>query len=279
MSDVAVGLQQYWADELELMRTLPAQVHARQPESIHGLRAAGRRLRSTVRTFSPLIRRRLVGKLDESLAWYNGVLGQARDAEVIVDELAELLGGHPDARELLEHLETERERTAHIADNMLTSAQVGDVLALVEDLVDDPWRKSARAAGRFPSDGRVLRQVRWAERRVAREWTFGPSGSETTDQWLHRLRRRAKSARYAAEAVSATTPGAEPVAEAYARVATLLGVSQDTAVIKEALAHWPGVLVSDAIAVRERLAERARQELPEAIWRALPVGRKGIANK
>lgn len=279
MSDLAAGLQQYWAYELDLMRTLPEQVRSRQPESIHDLRAAGRRLRSTTRTFGPLIRRRLARDLQESLAWYNDVLGQARDAEVIADELSELLADHLDAQELLEHLEAERARTAQIADNMLTSARVDEVLALVEELVTGPWQTSRRGDARPPTDDdappptddKVLRRVRWAEKRVAREWSRGPLGDESTDQWLHRLRRRSKSARYAAEAVTSTTPGAEPVARAYDLVATLLGVMQDTAVIKQALAAWPDVLVADAIAAREKLAQQARTDLPEAIWRAVPA--------
>ena len=44
MAKTAAAVQQYWADQLELMRTLPAEVHSRQPESIHDLRVASRRL-------------------------------------------------------------------------------------------------------------------------------------------------------------------------------------------------------------------------------------------
>ena len=89
MAKTAAAVQQYWADQLELMRTLPAEVHSRQPESIHDLRAASRRLKATVRLYQPLLRPRLANNLIELLDWYNAQLGQARDAEVIAEEVAE----------------------------------------------------------------------------------------------------------------------------------------------------------------------------------------------
>ena len=59
MAKTAAAVQ-YWADQLELMRTLPAEVHSRgQPESIHDLRVASRRLKATVRLYQPLLSPRL----------------------------------------------------------------------------------------------------------------------------------------------------------------------------------------------------------------------------
>lgn len=271
MPNTAASVQQYWADQLELMATLPAQVRARQPESIHDLRAAGRRLKSTIRTYRPLIRRRLARELLASLDWYNAVLGDARDAEVIDLELAELLGERPGAREIIAALDAERGRTAHIADNMLTSARADEVLALVQELVDDPWRRTGRKRDKRSARGSIQRRVRWAERRVAREWRRGPQRGEGTDAWLHRLRRRSKSARYAFESVASVSPEAKSVADAHARVATLLGIVQDTVVIERALAIWPDLLVADVIATRQEMSERALGELPEAIQKAVPA--------
>ena len=95
MAKTAAAVQQYWADQLELMRTLPAEVHSRQPESIHDLRAASRRLKATGRLYQPLLRPRLANNLIELLDWYNAQLGQARDAEVIAEE-ADLLDERPE---------------------------------------------------------------------------------------------------------------------------------------------------------------------------------------
>ena len=266
MAKTAAAVQQYWADQLELMRTLPAEVHSRQPESIHDLRVASRRLKATVRLYQPLLRPRLASNLIELLDWYNAQLGQARDAEVIAQEVADLLGERPGARAVIAALEAEARRTAHIADRMLGSERASQVLQVVAELVDDPWR----ASGGAPADDRVLGRVRWAEKRIARQWRDGPTGGEGPLEWAHQLRRRAKAARYAAESVEGAIPESKKKAAGYARVATLLGIVQDTVVIKRALMVWPTALVADPVAARERLAEEARSEVPQAVRGALP---------
>lgn len=267
----AASIQGYWAEQLDLLRTLPAEVHARQPESIHDLRAAGRRLKATVRTYRPLIRRRLGRKVLRQLSWYNTVLGQARDAEVIADEVGELLGERPGGRAVIAALESERRRTAHLADNMLRSPAAEEVLASVAELVENPWRKSLLRKQQRPGPDQIDRRIRWAERRVAREWRLGPQGGEDDHTWRHRLRRRAKAARYAYESITAAQPAAAETARAYARVATLLGVLQDTIVIRQSLAVWPQVIVADLNAARDELDQQARAEVPQAILDAVPT--------
>lgn len=267
MSKTAADVQEYWQRQLALLNELPDEVFTREPEAIHDLRAAGRRLKSTVRTFRPLIRKPLVDDLLEGLDWYNSVLGQARDAEVIHDTVMTLLGDRPGAGDIDKALGAERDRTATIADHMLTSAGAERVLARVAELVDDPWRDAR--GGRGPRRRKVLRRVHWAQGRVAQVWQDGPQQEETTAVWQHRLRRRAKSARYAAEAVRHTVDGARDVAEAYAELATVLGVIQDTEVISHALRDWPGESAFEALAAQGELAGEARDKLVATVHRAL----------
>lgn len=60
-------------------------------------------------------------------------------------------------------------------------------------------------------------------------------------------------------------------AAGYARVATLLGIVQDTVVIKRALMVWPTALVGEhPVAARERLAAHSPSEVPQAVREALP---------
>ena len=276
MPSSAAAVQQYWAAQLELMRTLPAEVHARQPESVHDLRAAGRRLKATVRLYQPLLRPKSARRVMAQLDWYNALLGQARDAEVIAAEVADLLGHRPGARAVIAALEAEVRRTAHLADNMLTSARAAEVLATVAEFVDNPWRTAATSGQtpsglRVPSGNEVRGRVRWAEERVASEWQAGPADGEDQLTWSHRLRRRAKAARYAAESLETTSHEFEKKATRYARVATLLGIVQDSVVIKQALSVWPMALVGEPVAAREQLAEQAQSEVPQAIAEALPA--------
>lgn len=140
MTPASQSVQRYWADQLDLLLVLREQVRDREPDAIHDIRAAGRRLKATVRVLRPLIKRRLARELLDALDWYNGVLGHARDAEVIHDGTAEYLDQRPGSRAVIASLEAERSRTAHIADNLLTSAGADAVITLVRSLVDDPWR-------------------------------------------------------------------------------------------------------------------------------------------
>ena len=95
---------------------------------------------------------------------------------------------------------------------------------LIAELVADPWSARPDKPSRGPGRNAVLRRVRWAERRVADEWRQGPDREEDEHVWMHRLRRRAKAARYAHESITAAVPESQDAAAAYAKVATLLGV-------------------------------------------------------
>lgn len=267
MPAIGDAVQQYWGEQLELMVTLPAHVAQREPESIHDLRAAGRRVRATVRTFQPLIRKQLAIRLEDGLEWYNGLLGKARDAEVIAEEVAELFTDEPGSGTVLGVLEAEREEAALAADEMLRGPGASRVIGLVGQVAADPWRGSLRSA----DDAPWLDRLDWTVKRVAREWEQGSQTGEAETEWMHRLRRRAKSARYGFESVADSVDGAADRADAFAKVATLLGVVQDTAVIEQAMAIWPDVVVADVLAQRREMAAEALAEVPAAVRAALQI--------
>ncbi len=269
MPKTADSVRAYWQAQLDLMHELPEQVRLRDPDAIHDLRAAGRRTKSTVRTYRPLLRRELAHEVLTELDWYNAQLGVARDAEVIHDEVAQLLDDHPQAREIESRLAAEKERTALIADQMLLSQRAAGVVELVQQLVDDPW---SRRYGAAPGRKWVLRRVLWAERRVVQMWQDGPTADEDSQHWGHRLRRRAKSARYAAESVIAADKSAAQMAAGYAQLSTVLGVIQDCSIIKQTLSTMPPEVVAEAIHTWEARATRALGQLEEAIAVALPPG-------
>ena len=67
-----------------------AELVARDPQTrrdrrtrLHRMRVATRRLRSALATFRPLLDRTRTDPLREELRWLAGVLGAARDAEVM----------------------------------------------------------------------------------------------------------------------------------------------------------------------------------------------------
>lgn len=263
MSSTAAVVQQYWDEQHELMVQLPVKVRAREPESIHDLRAAGRRLKATVRIFNPLIRRRLAAELLAGLDWYNTELGRARDAEVIRDEVGEVITDIAGGAELMTTLRQRAERAAQFTDLVLASERTADIVAAVGELVRRPWRRFG------PSRDEITARVAWAEYRVASQWRHGPVDYEPVHEWQHRLRRSAKAARYANEAVAGAELAATDRAERYASIAKVLGQAQDAVVIRQALASWPAELVTQIVAIFDQRCDEALQQIPSKMQAVL----------
>ncbi|MEK8107646.1 CHAD domain-containing protein [Micromonospora sp. M12] len=130
---------------------------------VHQMRVACRRLRSDLRTFKPLVRRQWSRPLRDELRWLAGVLGAARDAEVLRARLRRTAGADPlspldqGAVDRLDEVLAQRQRQALAAiDEALRSPRY---LALVDSLVlaarapgspagrPSPRRRRSRAGG------------------------------------------------------------------------------------------------------------------------------------
>ena len=213
-----------------------------EPDSVHKMRVATRRLRSALKTFRPLLERERTDPLREELKHLAGVLGAARDAEVLRDRLleqvhaepAELVLG-PVAQSIADELGG-RYRKAHRA--VVRELDGGRYLQLLEDLsallADPPLTERA---------GRKARKE--LPRLVGRVWhrlrdTHAAAESAQTEteraHLLHEVRKTAKQARYAGEAV-APVVGRDAVqfAARAEAVQEALGEHQDSVVSREAL--------------------------------------------
>jgi CHAD domain/Phage integrase family len=85
------------------------------PEAVHQARVGIRRLRSTLRTFKPLLDQDWVGRLRDELKWLANLLGDVRDAEVLHARLTRRVAGLPEGdaaagRRLLQDLLGQRDR-------------------------------------------------------------------------------------------------------------------------------------------------------------------------
>lgn len=270
MAAAAEGVETYWAGQLDLMRSLPAAVLAREPDAVHDLRAAGRRLRSTIRVFGPLLRRAPAGRLAGELSWYNDILGAARDAEVMAGQLGGMLGA--EAPGLITDLERRREELTCRADEMLASRRAGGLLEAVGEFVASAWRSSVDRGGKGPKRTLLVGRLDHAEARVAAAWRTVAGRPDDLPAAEHRLRRRAKTARYTLEALDGTVPHSSRRAERYAALTSRLGIMQDAAVIADALGGDPSGHAEALISEQRGRAEAARLGLPEAVRAALPGG-------
>ncbi|MBO0775396.1 MAG: CYTH and CHAD domain-containing protein, partial [Actinobacteria bacterium] len=99
-------VQAYLTGQAVTLKSLDPMVRRDEPDSVHQMRVATRRLRGTLRSFRQVIRQEDTAELAASLQWLGRLLGGARDGEVLAGRLlaelrrtpAELLLGPVEAR-------------------------------------------------------------------------------------------------------------------------------------------------------------------------------------
>ncbi|PSK97562.1 CHAD domain-containing protein [Haloactinopolyspora alba] len=202
------------------------------PETVHQLRVAARRLRSGLRTFRPLVDKTWAKQLRTELAWFARSLGELRENTVLLDRLERHSAGLPadlpadDVRALLAESLGARIGAANArALALLNSTRYLDlherlVAAAHEAPTTAPADESARSS--LPP-------------LVAKSWErLAASCAQLhqdlpDDQW-HEARLEAKRTRYAAEAVAPTLGGdAKAFAKRLEKLTDVLGEHQDAA--------------------------------------------------
>jgi CHAD domain-containing protein len=240
-------------------------------EDLHRFRVATRRARAIIRATRPLLGDELK-PLGEELKWLAGVLGPARDLDVLLERLragARTLGvDAPAAGTIIATLEDERE-------------QLHD--AVLEALADDRYLRlldlfAASVASLKDLDAPGgLRPLASAELRklvkAARELSDDP-----TDDELHALRIRAKRARYAAElaVIAHSGKALSRYLTAVKELQDVIGEHQD-AVVAEAklrqIARSKTAIAAGRLIERERDRRRERRgRYPDVLARTLRRG-------
>lgn len=217
------------------------QVRRDLPDAVHKARVATRRLRSALRTFRPLLDRSLTDPLRVELRWLAGVLGEARDVEVLHARLRRLLAEEPSelvmgpVAERVETVLGRRYREAHA--RAVAALDDPRHLALLDDLeqlvASPPFRDTARGPAREVLAPLVTKSWRALDRTMR---AAERAGGAQRDELLHEARKRAKAARYAAESVEpAFGRDATRFARAMEELQEVLGEHQDGIVLRDAL--------------------------------------------
>lgn len=266
------------------------------PDAVHQVRVASRRLRSALKTFRPVLDRTRVRLVRDELRWYAGVLGGARDAEVLRERLAGAAradagwagsaadDGAPDEAEatalaIEAELGEEHARAHAEVVEALDGERYRALVAAVEALVADP---PLTTQGRLPASQVLLRRVRRTHRELRElvEAALDTPPGEERDVAVHEARKAGKRARYAAEALSPVWPEAAEYAKATKRLQTDLGDHQDSVVARAALhrlaATGRGAPHAFALGrlhgLEQAAADRAEVALPE-LWDAASSAR------
>ncbi|MET7364689.1 CYTH and CHAD domain-containing protein [Streptomyces sp. NPDC005566] len=258
------------------------------PDSVHRLRVATRRLRSTFRTYRRILDRAVTDPLRVELKWLAGELGVGRDQEVLDKRLRSGVAGLPDT--LVLGPVSARLRLSSVSGSagarrrVLSALDTDRYLALLDSLdallADPPLRSDA---GRDPGDAlprAVLKDYERLATRVGHALEQCPGHDR--DLAMHEARKAAKRVRYAGEAARpALGKPAKKFAKRIKAVQKVLGEHQDSVVARDALralavqAHGAGesAFTWGLLYGQEEAAAADRErELPEVWARASDPG-------
>ncbi len=210
-----------------------------EPDAVHQMRVATRRARSALQAFGEIVDKARTRPLCDELKWLASVLGEARDAEVLLDRFtgdlaaipAELITGPVQTR-ITEHFASVQKQARVAATRALDGKRYLTLLNDLDVLVADP-PLTPLAAGKA---GKALgKPVRRAERRLRRALAVVPAAQDK-DAAIHEARKAAKRARYAAEAaMPALGSKARRQAKRTKRLQGLLGDHHDSVVARMVL--------------------------------------------
>ncbi len=235
------------------------------PEGVHQVRVAVRRLRAVLKAGVPD-----AGELRDELGWLGGELGPVRDLDVVLGYFRGQTAGF-DARELaavdrlLAPLAVDRERARKRMVKALRGKRYAALLVALTAVSTSP-RVVVPSKKEPDLTGVIVRPVRKLRALAA------TMAADATDDELHELRLRGKRLRYAAELAEST--GGKPVrrlVRATRALQEVLGDHQDAVVAEDRVrALLKKTTDPEEAFVAGRLVEReqVRQAATRSTWRA-----------
>jgi CHAD domain-containing protein len=208
----------------------------RGQDPIHDTRVAIRRLRSTLRVFRKVLDRSAIGDFDGELRWFAALLGDVRDCQVqyrrftaALDEFPEELVLGPVRSHVRNELQSiELPARVRVRDAMDSPRYLAIMSVLRNWRTNPPVRPGT-------TKGQLIRKARRAGRKADRRLTVALRDGD--DAMLHRARKAAKRARYAAEMLRPIggAKRTKRMRKHYKGIQSVLGDHQDTVVASAAL--------------------------------------------
>jgi CHAD domain-containing protein len=227
------------------------------PEDLKRFRIATRRARALIRATHRLLDGRLA-ELEAELRWLGGVLGPARDLDVLLERLHSLEGELGDgAAPIVALIEQERNDARQTMLAALESPRYNELLA-----------RFAFDLGRLETSRSHigLRKLAATETKRLRK-AYDSLGAAPRDDDLHALRIKVKRARYSTEL--AARKRREDMLRALKGLQDVIGEHQDSIVAEQrlrSLAERAGLAVERIIEIEQARRRQARAELAGA-WR------------
>jgi CHAD domain-containing protein len=226
-------LMRYLAAQADRIAAEDLRVRRDEPDAVHQLRVASRRLRSALQAHRTLLDRGRTEPVVDALRAFGQTLAPARDAEVLRERILaglaalppELRLGHAEAFATRHFARTEAEARAAVLTE-LDGERYADLRGALDALLEEPPLTGAAGSKKGLRVG-VERSTRRLEKAVATA-TDPQAPADERDAAVHAARKAGKRLRYATE-VTGTKP------KHLKAFQTALGEHQDTVVSRAAL--------------------------------------------
>ncbi|WP_433709195.1 CHAD domain-containing protein [Nocardia sp. CA-084685] len=226
-TDVERAIYEYLTAQIDVIFAGDVGLRRGQ-DPIHDTRVATRRLRSTLRVFGKLLNRSAIGVVEDDLKWYARLLGDVRDCHVQRRRLADQVHKLPPELVL--------GPIAARIDTTILARQAPSRNALTEAMDSTRYLKLLATLHAWqshpPFDRRLhrrelLKGARKAARKADHRLTTGLFNQRRAS--LHRARKAAKRARYAAELLEPAVKRkqAKPNIKYYKKIQRVLGDYND----------------------------------------------------
>jgi len=234
-----------WANLAHLQANEGGMLGALDPEYLHQMRVALRRLRSALAVFAPLFPGPVISPARTELKWLANGLGPARDWDVLVTEMlpqiAAEFGAHDGLREFSARCEKLRRRANARARRAVHSARYRHLMLwLAAWLAQEGWLARIEPSGRTALQAPVtdfattVLEHRYGQVRKKGRKLRGLSAIE-----LHRLRIAIKKFRYAADFFARLydAKAARAALKRLSRLQDILGAMNDAAMVAKLITH------------------------------------------
>ena len=263
-----------------------------EPEDIHQMRIATRRLRVAMRLFRHMLPAK-AARLAKEFRWFGRTLGEVRDLDVYAENFRGYVQAIP-PEELHDlggyelHLARARAAARDNLGALFADERYSQLLAALAAFLDGaPTPAALRRWRSFRIGDGIAKYLEKSVQRVVK--TGRKIGRDTPAKSLHRLRIRAKRLRYELEFFSEVYPALAKAAKTTKALQDTLGAHQDACTASERLADYARPLrgpdarrvpagLSRLLESQEQKARDARQAFAGE-WRrfARTVGRAKLA--
>ena len=270
----------YLDEQIRALVHLDPAVRRDRPDSVHKMRVACRRLRSTLRSYRSVLDREATDPIRADLKWLGGELGAERDQEVLMERLGARVAAEPPELVLgpvaarlkawnVANASEARRRTLEALGSPRCLSLLDSLAALTER---PPLRRKAARKPKKVMVKAILKEYDRLAERTAHALELAP-GTER-DTALHEARKSAKKTRYATEPARASLgKPAKRFGKRVKAVQKVLGDHQDSVVARRALrelalaahaAGEPGFTWGLLYGTEQALAAEREREMPSA---------------